>query len=769
MKLWKIFSIGATLIILIFISLYLTKGVNNSSTVKLGNVKSALRFVGSDKCSECHKKEYEGWLNSHHDRAMDVASEKTVLGDFNNAEFEHFGIDSKFYRKNGKFFVHTQGPDGEMGDFEITQTFGVYPLQQYLVTFPGGRLQALPIAWDVNEKKWYHLYPDSPIDPEDWLYWTNAGQNWNGMCAECHTTNLRKNYNPETDTYETTWAAIDVGCEACHGPGSSHVAWAEQLEEARPYSENYELTAGTSVMTSGQQVELCASCHSRRQSLGDNTHDIKNLMDYAVPSLLSQDMYYSDGQILDEVYVYGSFLQSKMYEQGVKCSDCHDVHSAELVKEGNALCLQCHEADVYDTKAHHFHKKKGEEGDPIRSAEGAVLFDVGTGAQCVECHMPGRYYMGIDYRRDHSFRVPRPDLTEALGIPNACNQCHVDKTAKWSKENIIKWYGTKYKPHYGSILAAGRKGLPEAQDDLIKLVGDPLYSPIVRATALSLLQNYDGEEVVNTFQNALVDENPILRHTALRHADPLTVDGNIQLIVPLLDDPIKAVRIEAANALSTVPTGKLQPEQLEKLKSVLKEYEEAMLYTADFASSRHNLGNMYVNYGKPKEAEKHYQKAMQIDRDFYPSKVNLAMLYNSAGRNDEAEALFREIIAAHPDLFEIQYSLGLLLVEQRKYQEAAEFLERAAEGLPQRPRIQYNLGLLLAQMQEEERAESHLLKAVEIEPNNRDYLYAITDFYLKRGRLKEARAYAQRLVLEHPSWDTGHEILNFLEKGENEK
>jgi len=441
MKSWKITGIIATIIIVLSVPLYILKATYIRPSADRVQAELEYNFAGSKKCGECHKGEYDKWLGSHHDLAMDEANETTVLGNFNDAVFEQFGVKSRFYLKNSGFYVYTQGPDGKMGDFEVKYTFGAYPLQQYLIPFPGGRLQCLPIAWDVKEKKWYHLYPEAPIDPQDWLYWTNAGQNWNGMCAECHSTNLKKNYDIKTDSYQTTWSEIDVGCEACHGPGSRHVEWAELPDMARPQTENNELVVKTAGISARKQVELCAPCHSRRAILGDYTHAEPDLLNSLLPSLLTEELYFTDGQILEEVYVYGSFTQSKMYRRDVRCSDCHDVHSIKPVKEGNALCLQCHRAKIYDSKEHHFHKKKGERGEPIRSKEGKVLFEVGTGAECVQCHMPGRYYMGIDYRPDHSFRIPWPDLSIKLGTPNACNRCHGDKTNRWSDQYITKWYG----------------------------------------------------------------------------------------------------------------------------------------------------------------------------------------------------------------------------------------------------------------------------------------------------------------------------------------
>jgi tetratricopeptide (TPR) repeat protein len=764
MRNWKITGFIATLVIVLSIPIYYLAVEESGVPVTRSGGQRPATFAGTLKCKECHQKEYDKWQNSHHDHAMEVANEKTVLGDFNNAVFEGHGITSRFYKKDGGFFVHTEGPEGKMGDFEVTYTFGWFPLQQYLVPFPGGRLQCLPIAWDVRQKKWYHLYPEGRVDPKDWLYWTNAAQNWNGMCAQCHSTDLKKNFDIKTGTYKTTWSDIDVGCEACHGPGSRHVQWAEMPDMARPRVENVDLVVKTSDIGSRKLVELCAPCHSRRASLGDYTHAEADLLDKMLPSLLTEELYFPDGQILAEDYVYGSFTQSKMYHRDVRCSNCHDVHGLKVVKEGNALCLQCHRAAEYDTKEHHFHKKKGEKGEPIKSADGKVLFEVGSGAECVQCHMPGRTYMGIHYRLDHSLRIPRPDLSIKIGTPNACNRCHVDKSAQWSVDAVTKWYGPGRRPHYGTIIEAGRKGLPEAKQDLIRLAGDPLYPVIVRATALSLLTGYPGEDTLRAFETALMDDEALIRRTAVQSIYLSGQKRPTDLIAPLLYDPVAAVRMEAASTLAGEPSKELSSDQRKVFEKDLQEYIASMEYSGDFAFGRYNLGNLYAALNEPQEAIRNYQAALKIDDLFYPAKVNLAMLYNSKGENDKAEKLFREVVAQHPELYDVAYSLGLLLAEMGKPQEALDFLQRAAKGLPDRHRIQYNLGLLLQSLQRDPEAEAALQKALALEPANMDYLYAMADFYLKRNRLAEAKKVAEKMVAAHPNQRLGHELLDMIDR-----
>ena len=764
MERWKITGVIATIVIILSVPLYLLKHKYITSGSEGFQSKVAATFVGTQKCVDCHKKEYDKWQDSHHDHAMELADKHTVLGDFDNAVFKSHGITSRFYQKEGRFFVHTQGSNGKTGDFEITHTFGWYPLQQYLVSFPGGRLQCLPLSWDVREKKWYHLYPKEPLDPKDWLYWTNAGQNWNGMCAECHSTNLKKNYDLETDTYQTTWSDIDVGCEACHGPGSRHVEWAQMPDMARPKVENYELVVRTSGINSRKLVELCAPCHSRRAALGDYTHAEPDFLDSMLPSLLAENLYFADGQILEEVYVYGSFTQSKMYHRDVRCNDCHDVHSIKLVKKGNDLCLQCHRANEYDTKAHHFHKKKGEKGEPIRSLKGEVLFDVGTGAECVQCHMPGRTYMGIDYRPDHSFRMPRPDLSISIGTPDACNRCHIDKTSQWSDKTITNWYGPGRKRHYGTIIDAGRKRQPHVRNDLIRLAGDPLYPVIVRATAISLLTAYPGEDTSQVIKLALMDDEALIRRTAVESIAPKNQKETTELIAPLLYDPVKAVRIEAARRLAEDPAKVLNPEQKKVFKAVLEEFVASMKFSADFSFGRYNLGNLYVAMNQPEDAIRNYLAAIKIDSLFYPAKVNLAMFYNQKGENGKAEVLLREVIQEHPEMHEIAYSLGLLLAEMKKYDQASIYLEKAAMGMPEHARAHYNLGLLLQYLQRDKKAEQALLKALEIDPNSMEYLYALADFYLKRGQFQKAKDIALQMVVKHPDKPIGKELLGIIER-----
>ncbi len=757
---WKIIGILATLTIVLSLPLY----VLQQQKVKPTSGIAPATFVGSEACARCHKKEYEEWQQSHHARSMAVATDATVLGDFNDAVFEKDGVRSRFFRKEGGFFVHTRGVDGEMADFQISHTFGCYPLQQYLVPFPDGRLQCLPIAWDVQEKKWFHLYPDLVLDPGEWIYWTNQGQNWNSMCADCHSTELQKNYDPQTGGYNTRWAEISVGCEACHGPGSRHLAWASLPEMARS-GENYALLVRTSPLSNRQQVELCAPCHSRRTMLGDYRHEQQDLLDTELPRLLEEGLYFPDGQIRDEVYVYGSFVQSKMHAHGVGCSDCHNPHTITLHKKGNALCLQCHQAVQYDTRKHHFHRQEGEAGNAILDAEGKVLFKVGSGAQCVQCHMPGRMYMINDYRPDHSIRIPRPDLSVQLNTPNACNRCHIDKSNEWSAEYTKKWYGIKQKYQFGTTFAAGRKGEPRALSGLLRLVDDPLSPVLVRATALSLLGRYQSEEVTSAFKKALASEEPLLRWTGCAFFPGYLQSRLAEMIAPLAEDPVKAVRIEAARTLMAIPPEQIAPSWRKAFEDALAEFKQTSLYSADFAASRLNLGAMYSSLGEMEKAEEQWKKAVEIDRDFFTARTNLAVLYSRQGKNDLAEQQLRKALEINPELPDVHYSLGLLLSEQKQYREAVQHLQKAADGMVSSARAYYNLGRLLDFLHQEKEAETAFRKTLEIAPRNMQYLQTMARFYMARKEFSRAKDIARQMIIADPANPLGRQLLDLLSSG----
>ena len=728
-------------------------------------------FVGAKRCAPCHEREAQQWRTSHHALAMQPADTSTVLGNFNNATFSKDGVVSTFFRRNGQYFVHTDGPDGTLRDYRIAYTFGVDPLQQYLVDFGSGRYQALSIAWDSRPKKeggqrWFHLYPRERVDFRDVLHWTGPAQNWNFMCAECHSTNLQKNYRLNEDRFDTTWSDVDVACEACHGPGSRHLSWAAakagdgdslrglvfHLSDAAngvwAFPPGESIARRTPASASHVEVETCGRCHSRRAQLwGDYEYGQPLAQTHRV-ALLETDLYQPDGQIKDEVYEYGSFLQSKMYAAGVTCSNCHDPHSGSLRIAGNGLCAQCHLPARFDGPQHHFHKS-------------------GTaGAQCMSCHMIERRYMVIDGRRDHSFRVPRPDLSEKLGSSNACTDCHSDKPIRWAEDAVAKWYGPSRRQgwHYGEALAAGRNGQPEAETQLMRAVQDAAVPAIARATALSLLPPFLSPRSLAVLQSGAIDADPLVRAAAAESLRALDPPNRVALGVPLLHDAIRTVRVDALGSLLDVPRAALSSEQLADLDRAIGEYRAVQAFNADRADAHTNLAMLESRLGNANAAKAEFTTAIRLQPSFVPASVQFADLYRSLGQEADAERVLRAAAKLVPDSADLCEALGLSLARQKRTPEAIIELAKAAELAPGEPRYAYVYAVALHDAGEPRRSIDVLTQAYQRHRGARDILIALVEYEAQAGNREAAVAWARKLLAVTPDDPQSRQLLEQLDR-----
>ncbi|MFI4937011.1 MAG: tetratricopeptide repeat protein [Candidatus Berkiellales bacterium] len=707
--------------------------------------KDAQYFIDEKTCISCHAHEYQDWMKSHHYLAMQVATNETVLGNFNQATFTYGKITSTFFKRNGKFYVNTDGPDGKLADFEVKYVIGVEPLQQYIIELPGQHFQTLSIAWEPKPKRWFHLYPNEKIDFQDELHWTKPSQNWNMMCAECHTTGLKKNYSLETNTYHTTWDMFTVGCQACHGPAELHLEWAKRRNKNKAQFKNtykgfaIDLNAADNKV----QVEACAPCHARRSTLNENNHQGKRFLDHHLPALLIQRLYFPDGQIQDEDYEYGSFIQSKMYEKGVRCSDCHQPHTLELKAPGNLLCVSCHnptgpagrknidtsglKLKNYDSPSHHFHPMNSE------------------GAKCVSCHAPTRNYMVVDPRHDHSFRIPRPDLTIAIGTPNACNGCHQDKTPEWAVEQIEKWHGSKRSAsdHYGKAIFDGREGKSGAVNGLMGLINNNQQMPIVRATALDLLSQYPSRQMIDSHVAHLPDPEPLVRRTAVVGLEMLSPAERVEILLPLLNDPVLAVRIEAARLLAPSQNA-LKDHQLILLKQALAEYETSQLENADRPEALVNLGDLYRSMQEYAKAENYYRKAISYHVAYVPAYVNLSDLYRERNMTTESVAILQEGLKAAPNHPTLYLSLSFALIREGNKSEAYAMLSKAYELAPNESQFAYAYALALQDQGKMKEAIAILEKNAK-QQNDREVLLALASLKKAAGDEQGALNYLNRL------------------------
>ncbi|MEM9728694.1 MAG: tetratricopeptide repeat protein, partial [Myxococcota bacterium] len=651
-------------------------------------LEAPVRYVGTETCATCHGEAHDEWLGSHHELAMQEATPETVLGDFGNIETRYFSERARFSRRDDSFFVSALGADGQPAEFPVRYTFGAVPLQQYLVETEPGRLQAFPFAWDTRDRneggqRWFHLQPDEYIEPGDPLHWTGIQFNWNNNCADCHSTRLIKNYDRATRRYDTTFEETNVGCEACHGPGSAHVEAAKDnalstgsgfdLHLATPEDRHWEFVAGRDIAVlkvagSTDEVTTCAPCHSRRADLGDAAHGFHNRYRLAT---LDERLYFDDGQIKDEVFVLGSFLQSKMHAAGVVCSDCHESHGTGLRAEGNALCTRCHKASVYDEPSHTMHA-------------------VGTeGSRCTDCHMPKRTYMVIDDRGDHRFDVPRPALSARIGSPDPCTACHTDKTAAWAERQIERRFDERSEHPFAEALHAARRQEPGAEALLVALVTNGTAPDLARATALLELRNMGSRALPALLMHATDDASPVVRRSAAVASRALPPEIRREVVVPLLSDGVLSVRVEAVASLLGAGSGSVRPADREAFQRAAAEYGATRAFVADRGEGLVDLANLAAVAGDVSRAETVLREALEVDPTFTAGHVNLADLYRGLGRQEESEKVLRQALSVAADRATVEHALGLALVRLDRHDEALVHLSRAYALRPEYERFGY--------------------------------------------------------------------------------
>lgn len=710
-----------------------------STPVNKPDARHEATYTGSSACQSCHTVTYMDWLHSDHRQAMLPADNKSVRGNFANQSLQHHEQTTQFLQApDGRYSIITDTNTSSPADLGLQYTFGIFPLQQYLTALPDGRLQSLPFAWDSRSKtdggqRWFHLYANEKIAPGDVLHWQSPSHNANHMCLECHTTNYEKKFDATNSQFHSTWQETGVGCESCHGPGSTHISWARSPDKSAFANKGWDikLTSGASELWQHQtttekakrlqasddiQVERCAQCHSRRSRIATGNHE-KFLLDAFTPALLDENLYHADGQIQDEVYEYGSFLQSRMHEAGVTCSNCHNPHSGKIKIEGNGLCLQCHN-NSYDSEQHHLHKTKT------------------TGSFCVDCHMPTTTYMGVDKRRDHSLRIPRPDLSEKLASPNACTQCHRNKTAAWATKKLSDKYGSHWQqPHYGEILQQARLGEPAIYDAIEKLINDKTSPAIVRATATSLLPNFHTRDYRPLIDSALRDDSGLVRLGALRAAENLPPQDTAMLI-PHLQDPLRAIRIESARLLA----GATDIQRNSSYQNARQEYINSQTINNDRAPSLVNLSALAIHEQRWGDAEKLLQDAIKKEPYYIPASINLADFYRTRGRDTEGKQILQNAMQQAPDNADLQLAMGLWMVRNSTTNEAVSYLQRAA-SLSKDPYFHYVYALSLQQSTQQEKPDqaiAELDKAAALPTYNRDVQLARVDLAWQHNDKKRA-------------------------------
>jgi predicted CXXCH cytochrome family protein len=667
-----------------------------------GGAAPPAHFVGSPVCAGCHPAEQAAWSSSHHRHAMEPADASSVLGDFGDVTFRYFGRETRFSRRGSTFLVTTENQQGKLETFEVAYTLGVAPLQQYLVAFDDGRIQALPFAWDARPRerggqRWFHLYPDSDVTPADPLFWMRPRQNWNHQCGDCHTTSFSKRFSDATGRFDSRWSELGNGCESCHGAGSAHV-------EAAQHGARGASRLVNGLHTQPEQLDQCGACHARRVRLReDASHE--RMHDSWRPELLQDGLYFVDGQIKDEVFEIGSFLQSKMAARGVTCSHCHDPHTARLRAEGNALCTQCHDRRIFDSPQHHFHA-------------------VGTdGARCVNCHMPTRTYMVVHERRDHRIAVPRPDLSTTLGTPNACAACHQDRGNVWAADQIARHrsglrqgpWGTE---RLGPALWSARHEQPDAAASIRALLADPTVAGLSKATALSALGASAPSDAATLAAPLLHDTDPWLRLGAVKALRSAPDAIRTPPLAGAATDASRAVRFAAAPLLGRTGADTLPTSTRDDVSALVTDYEAWLTANADRAEALVELAALRQAHGDPVAARGAFERALRRDDTSLVAALNFADYLRGSGDDPAAETLLRKACALYPSSADAHFALGMLLVRRKEVTAGVSELGRASELDPNNSHYAYAYAVGLHSTREDDRALATLSDARARFPDN---------------------------------------------------
>ncbi|PKH06115.1 cytochrome c3 family protein [Moritella sp. Urea-trap-13] len=696
------------------------------------NIKAA-DFVGTKQCISCHQNQFSAWQGSDHEMSMNHATDEYVLGNFEDASFVFRGKENRFFKKGEQFWVNIAGPDGKFNDYQIKYTFAYHPLQQYMVEFDDGRVQLIPFAWDSRKQeeggqRWFDLYPDQTETHQE-FYWTNTGQNWNYMCSDCHSTNVAKNFNAKSNTYKTTFSDINVGCESCHGPGSNHITWTKQKSIKKAHAgferelskavSHWRLEANKATLTAesinpSQQTLVCAQCHSRRVQISEKDH-VKgnNFGERYLLSRINNPLYYPDGQIYDETFVYGSFLQSKMERNGVVCSNCHDPHSTKLIMPKEQLCLQCHQSDTYAQKTHHQH------------------LDNSAGAQCVNCHMPETTYMQVDERADHGWHIPRPDIAKQLGTPDTCLSCHEDKNSEWSSKKVEQWFpqsSTRAERHFSRVFSAADQGYANVASALSHIAQNEANSNIIRASALDRLAPFPDNNTIIAVARGAKHSDSNIRLGAISGSAALNGAERWRVIAPLLKDEVLAVRAQAA--LAIVPLWfELSEDNKNYLTPALNEYMQIQDFNADRGYAHNNQGNVFVYQANYQAAEKAYKTGMKIEPYFANSYTNLAELYRRQQQNNQSIEVLKAGQKASPENASIDYQLGLAYIRAKQTSLAVDNLKQAAIKAPNNAQYHYVYALSIESINSNE-AQQSLNKAYQV-GGNPQHLYALCELQIR--------------------------------------
>jgi len=710
-------------------------------------------YTGSSDCRDCHEPFYELWATSHHGLAMQPYSDDVAAREL-TAQGEAVTVGNVAYRAEvgpGEGRVRARGPDGETA-YPIAHVLGGKNVYYFLTPMERGRLQTLPVAYDVHRREWYDTagsgvrhFHGGPADRP--IHWTDPLYTFNTACYRCHVSQLSTNYDPATDSYDTRWAEPGINCETCHGPGGEHVRVCRDAPEGRP-PEDLKIIS-VSDFTPDQHNATCAPCHAKMVPMTRSFRPGERYFDHYDLAALEDPDFYPDGRDLGENYTFTLWRMNPCAKAGrLHCVHCHTSSGRYRFAEparANEACLPCHRERVAGADAHHHHP-----GD-------------GPGTRCIDCHMPMTTFARMR-RSDHSFLPPTPAATVRFKSPNACNLCHDDESAEWADQTVRAWYADDYQApvlHRAALVADARKGDWSRLDEMLAYVTSPDRDEPTAAGLVRLLARCPDPRKVPALVRAMDDPSPLVRSAVAGSVETAQAPALVSALLKATEDPVRLVRIRAAGALAAYPRERLTQADRDRLDRALAELETSLTCRPDDWISHYNLGNYYADRGRPTDALTQFAVASRLRPDAVPPYVNASMVHARLGETAEAEAALRKALAADPANAAANLNLGLLLAETGRTALAEEHLRAALKTDPRLARAAYNLAVILAGDRLDE-AVAFSRRAVELEPADPRYTYTYAFFLVQAKRTDEAVSVLQTAVARRMPYPPLYDLLGRL-------
>jgi len=712
-----------------------------------GQEKQPSPYAGSSSCRECHEKFYQLWSTSMHGLAMQPYS--TVFA--NEKLTPHQGeivIGKDKYHADVSEGVVIEKHGKETKKYKIEHVLGGKNVCYFLTPFKKGRLQTLPVAYDVNKKEWFdtaasHMRHFPGGERSETISWKDSLYTFNTACYSCHVSQLSTNYDSKNDTYHTTWAEPGINCETCHGPSAEHNKIARAMPKDQPLPDLRIISVKT--MTKQQRNDLCLSCHAKANPLTQQYSPGERFYDHFDLVTLEDPDYYPDGRDLGENYTMTSWSMSPCTKSGkIDCMNCHTSSGRYRFKKEkfNDACMPCHEDKVKDAVAHTHHPPESK------------------GSMCISCHMPMTSFARMN-RSDHSMLPPAPAATLAYQSPNACNICHNDKDAKWADNFVRQWRTRDYQApvlRRAALIDAARKRNWSRLPDILEYIRSKDRDEVFAASLIRLISSVQDQKVLTALLAAAKDPSPLVRGAAMQAMGMIPAAESFQALIMAAGDDYRLVRVHAAAGAASFPRMSVPSDYQSPLRNANDEYIASITTRPDQWMSHYNMGNYLIGLGELNSAVASYQAALNLNPQAIMAMVNTSIACAQMGESEKAERSLQKALLLAPDNAAANFNMGLLKAEKNDLKAAEKHLKKAFAADPQMAQAAYNLCIITAKDRIDE-AVTWCRKAADLVPHEPKYAYTLAFYLNEKGDRAEAVGILKGLVEKYPQYKDAEILL----------